>query len=254
MRMRDRNLKFQKLTPERVGEAFVAAGRRRVAGRGRFAVALAGGSTPRLFYDFLARECRDALRWDRVHFFWSDERYVPSDHPDSNYGMAREALLDYIDVPADNIHRPETELDDPEEAARRYERELHDVLGDDPRLDWVVLGLGQDGHVASLFPGSPLLVETKRRIAVVEDSPKPPPVRLTMTLPIINDAYEVHFLVTGKGKAEAVRTTLDGPQDLRHFPAQAVQPREGTLTWWLDPDAASLLKKLTSPCYAFAQF
>ncbi len=235
--------RFQSLIPERVGEAFVAAGRRRVTDRGRFVVALAGGNTPRLLYEFLARECRESLPWDRVHFFWSDERYVPPGHPDSNYRMAREALLDHIDVPPANIHRPETDLDDPDEAARRYERELQELLGDDPRLDWVLLGLGEDGHVASLFPGSPLLSETERLVAVVHDSPKPPPTRLTMTLPIINDASEVHFLVTGEAKAEAVRATLEGPRDSRHVPAQAVQPAEGTLTWWLDSDAASLLKK-----------
>ncbi len=208
-------------------------------------VALAGGNTPRLLYEFLARECRSALPWDRVHFFWSDERYVPPGHPDSNYRMAREALLDHLDVPPTNIHRPETELDDPEEAARRCESELLDVLGEKPSLDWMLLGLGEDGHVASLFPGSPLLAETKRRMAIVDDSPKPPPRRLTMTLPIINDASEVHFLVSGKAKAEAVRATLEGPWDFRLVPAQAVQPAKGTLTWWLDPDAASLLKKPT---------
>lgn len=237
--------RIQTLIPERVGEAFVAAGRRRTADTGRFVVALAGGNTPRLLYEFLARECREALPWDRVHFFWSDERYVPPGHPDSNYRTTQATLLDHIDVPAANIHRPETELDDPGEAARRYECELQELLGDDPRLDWALLGLGEDGHVGSLFPGSPLLGETERLVVVVHDSPKPPPIRLTMTLPIINDASEVHFLVSGEAKAEAVRATLEGPPNFRHVPAQAVRPVEGTLTWWLDSDAASLLKKPT---------
>jgi 6-phosphogluconolactonase len=157
--------------------------------------------------------------------------------------MAREALIDYVDMPAVNIHRPNTELDDPEEAAQRYEQRLLDVLGDNLKLDWVFLGLGEDGHVASLFPGSPLLGETERLIAVVRDSPKPPRTRLTMTLRIINDAFEVHMLVTGKAKADAVRATLEGPMDSERFPAQAVQPVEGSLTWWLDADAVRLLKK-----------
>jgi 6-phosphogluconolactonase len=194
-------------------------------------------------YRFLALEYRESVPWECVELFWTDERYVPPDHPDSNYRMTRESLLDHVDIPAANIHRPETERDHPEEAARRYERRLLDVLGDNPKLDWVLLGLGEDGHVASLFPGSPLLGETDRWVVVVRESPKPPPIRLTMTLPIINDASEIHFFVTGKAKAEVVRSTLEGPADHERFPAQAVQPTEGTLTWWLDADAAGLLKK-----------
>jgi 6-phosphogluconolactonase len=226
-----------------VGEAFVDAARRRIADAGRFVVALAGGNTPRILYRFLALECRKPISWECVELFWTDERLVPPGHPDSNYRMTREALLDHVDIPAANIHRPETERDDPEEAARRYEQRLFDVLGDNPKLDWVLLGLGEDGHVASLFPGSPLLRETDRWVAVVRDSPKPPPIRLTMTLPIINDASEIHFLVTGRAKAEVVRATLEGPMEPERFPAQAVQTAEGNLTWWLDADAASLLKK-----------
>lgn len=208
----------------------------------RFRVALAGGSTPRLLYGLLATEYREAIAWERVHFFWSDERYVPPDHPDSNYRMVRQALFDQVDMPSDNLHVPPTGLEDPEEAARRYEEELQSCLGGEPRFDWVLLGLGEDGHTASLFPGASSLDERSRLVIVVRDSPKAPPVRLTLTLRALNLASEIHFLVTGSSKAEALRSTLEGPSDPKRFPAQGVKPARGTLTWWIDEGAAKMLK------------
>ena len=221
-----------------VAEAFVA----RASESERFSVALAGGGTPRLLYELLATECHDRVPWERIHFFWSDERYVPLDHVESNTRMVRQVLLDRVDVPEENIHVPPVELADPEEAARRYEEDLRRFFGSgEPRLGWVLLGLGEDGHLASLFPGSPSLAESNRWVIVVRDSPKPPPVRLTMTLPIINHGSAIHFLVVGAGKATALSSTLEAPEDPSRLPAQAVRPTNGTLTWWLDEQAASKL-------------
>lgn len=225
-----------------VAEAFVE----RASVGGRFSVALAGGNTPRLLYELLATDYQDRIPWERVHFFWSDERFVPLDHAESNTRMVRQALLDRIALPKDNVHVPPVDLTDPEEAAKKYEDELRTFFGTgEPRLGWVLLGLGEDGHLASLFPGSPSLAERDRWVLAVRDSPKPPPVRLTMTLPLLNQAEEIHFLVTGVGKAEALSSTILGPPGSESSPAQRVRPINGTLTWWLDEEAASKLNPST---------
>jgi 6-phosphogluconolactonase len=185
----------------------------------------------------LASEFRDAIPWEDVHIFWSDERYVPPDHPESNQRFVCEALLDRVPLREKNIHRSSTTLDDPEDAARLYEEEIHDPL------DWMLLGLGDDGHFASLFPGSSALEEKERSVIVVRDSPKPPPLRLTFTLPLVNRSNQVHFMVSGSGKAEALRSTLEGPPDPSRWPAQAVRPSRGSLTWWVDEEAAGKLSR-----------
>lgn len=231
-----------------VAQDFVGSVRERTSGDARFSLALAGGSTPRLLYDLLGTEFRNQVSWERVHFFFSDERYVPFDHPESNYQMVRKALFDRIDVPVANVHRPRTDLDDPEEAAARYEEELRNYLGTGgPGLDWVLLGLGEDGHIASLFPRSAALTETERWITVVRDSPKPPPLRLTMTLPCINRASQVHFLVGGGGKAKALHAALEGPPDPIALPAQCVEPAGETVIWWVDEEAAPVALEATGP-------
>jgi 6-phosphogluconolactonase len=226
-----------------LAEALVVAARERASGGGRFSVALAGGSTPRLLYEILATEFREKAPWEHIHFFWSDERYLPPDHADSNVLMAREALFDRVNVPAENIHAPPTDLEDPEQAAIFYEDAIRELLAPEkPCLDWVLLGLGEDGHFASLFPDSSALEERTRLVIAVRNCSKPPPVRLTMTLPLINQAAHVHFLVSGIGKADALHSTLEGPDDPSRWPAQRLQPTQGTLTWWLDDDAASRLR------------
>ena len=207
-----------------------------------FTVALAGGATPRTLYEVLATEYRQEVPWKSVHLFWSDERYVPLDHPDSNYRLVREALLDLIEIPPMNIHAAPTGFDRPDEAARVYERVLRDPTGSG-RLDWILLGLGEDGHLASLFPRSPALGETRRWVVAVRSSPKPPPVRLTFTLPLMNRAAQIHFLVSGCEKAEALRSAVEGPYDRSRFPAQGVRPINGSVTWWADQQAAGGLKK-----------
>ena len=198
---------------------------------GPFTVALSGGSTPKLLYQLLADQFHTQVPWSRTQFFWSDERHVPPDHPDSNYRMAYEALLSRVPVQDNNVHRIHSENPSAEEAADEYEKEIV------PRLDLILLGLGTDGHTASIFPGSDVLHETKRLIAApwVE---KLNTYRITMTLPMLNNGASVLFLVSGKEKAEIVKEVLEGP---KKYPAQFVQPTNGELIWMLDKDAASNL-------------
>lgn len=207
--------------------------REAVAQRRRCDVALAGGGTPRRMYELLSAHAD--IPWTNVHLFWGDERYVPHDHPASNFRMARQALLARIDIPAGNVHPMPTDHADPGEAARTYEAVLRAHFGSDPRFDLILLGLGPDGHTASLFPGSAALLEVQRWVVAVT-APADPPIRLTLTLPILNRAAQVHFLVTGHDKAEALRRARRGNTDA--CPASRVQPADGTLTWWVDRAAA----------------
>lgn len=229
-------------------EALVSASAEAVQASGRFAVALAGGATPRALYERLARDAsrRDAPDWGRIHVFWGDERCVPPEHPDSNYGMATAALLAKVPVPASHVHRMQGEEPDPDRAAARYEAELRAVLSGSapdapPRLDLVLLGLGADAHTASLFPGSPLLRETSRLVAatyVAELAAH----RLTMTPPLINAAARILFLVSGETKAAALRDVLEEEERPELRPAQCVRPVRGTVLWIADAAAASFLK------------
>ena len=222
--------------------AFAEAARRAVRERGRFSAALAGGGTPRTLYRSLAAGFRDSIPWSGVHLFWSDERFVPPEDPDSNYRMVRDSLLELVPVPEGNVHRPETELGDPDDCARRYEDALRSFFDPEPpRFDWMLLGLGEDGHVASLFPGAEALEERRRLILAVRDSPKPPRVRLTMTLPLINQSREIHFLVSGRGKHGILFDVLRGSEN--GLPARRVEPGKGSLHWWLDRAAAASEQK-----------
>lgn len=233
---------------ERAARRFVEAGRAAVAARERFAVALSGGSTPEPLFEALARpELRSAVAWESTRLFWADERCVPPDHPDSNYRLARATLLEAVGVPAERVHRMRGEEPDPERAAARYEREMREVLspepGSLPRLDLVLLGIGADGHTASLFPGSDAVAERDRLAVAVRSSEtamQPPIVdRITLTPPAINAARDVLFLVTGERKAPAVAAVLEGPREPERWPAQSVDPVEGSVAWLLDTAAAS---------------
>jgi 6-phosphogluconolactonase len=187
------------------------------------------------------------LPWDALELFWSDERVVPRDHADSNYRMVRETLLATDPVAEDRIH-PMVASDDLDEAdledvAASYERVLRDATGGEaPALDAVLLGLGPDGHIASLFPGAGAVGRSDRLVVAVRDSPKPPPRRLTLTSAFIKRSAAVHLIVIGASKADAVLETLEGPHDPDRWPAQRLVPVHGTLTWWLDAAAASTLR------------
>lgn len=227
-------------------DEFVRRANESSKGSDTFSVALSGGSTPkRLFRALASEENRGRVAWDRVHFFWGDERYVPPDHPDSNFGAARDLLLEPLAVPADNIHRFKTELGDPVEAANQLETELRDFFklrheGQLPRFDLVLLGLGLDGHTASLFPGSAALAEDVRLVSAnwVE---KLGSFRLTLTARAFNNAVRILFLVTGAEKARVVRDVLEAETETARFPAQLIQPCNGDLFWYLDRDAAAQL-------------
>ena len=200
-------------------------------------VALSGGSTPKLMFQMLADQFRDDVPWDKIHFFWSDERHVPPDDPESNYRMANETLLSHVNG---IVHRIPSENPDAAAAANEYEQTLVEVTKQTlPRLDLIFLGLGTDGHTASIFPGSEVLHETKRLVAApyVE---KFNSYRITMTLPLLNNGATVVFLVSGAEKAEIVKAVLEGENK---YPAQAVKPTEGELIWMLDKEAAAYLSK-----------
>lgn len=224
---------------------FVTLGASAIAERGQFSVALAGGSTPEASYELLATErTATSLDWSRVHFFWGDERCVPPDHPNSNYRMAREALLDHLPLSPGNIHRIHGEME-PERAARTFSDDLVTFFGAAlPAFDLVLLGLGNDGHTASLFPGSAVLRERVRPAAAVTAHYQDRPAyRVTLTLPAINAARQILFLVSGVAKAEIVAAVLEGPTG--RYPAQAVRPGSGRLGWMLDAPAAGQLGRGT---------
>lgn len=223
-------------------EEFAKLARQAIAAHGEFTVALAGGSTPRAAYQFLATA--PGVAWEKVHIFFGDERCVPPEHPDSNYGMALEALLSRVTVPAANVHRMKGEVE-PAAAAEQYAGELrrHFRLsnGDLPRFDLIMLGMGDDGHTASLFPGSAALTETSRLVAAnwVEKFQQ---YRLTLTFPVVNNAAEVMFLIAGAAKAKVVGEIFgkNGPPD--RYPVQKIHPTAGRTLWLLDRAAAQLLK------------
>jgi len=231
-------------TPAEIAEAaardFAARAQEAIEESGRFAVALAGGSTPKATYEALARDHAEDVDWARVHVFFGDERTVPPDHEDSNYRMAHEALLSR--VPVGGVHRMRGESP-PAEAAAAYEEELRRFFGagGSPSLDLILLGLGEDGHTASLFPETSALDVTDR-LVVANPVLKLETTRLTLTIPFINAAKAVTFLVAGEGKAEALREILEGDADPRAYPAKLVHPESGDLTWMVDRAAASLLK------------
>ena len=214
--------------------------------RGRFSVALSGGNTPRAVYSLLASEHKQ-LPWDRIHIFFGDERHVPPDHPDSNFRMANESLLGRVPIPEKNVHRIRAELE-ADAAAKEYEQELreffHLINHDWPCFDLIFLGIGDDGHTASLFPGSKALTEASRRV-VANWVEKFQSFRITVTFPVLNHAAEVVFMVSGAGKAQILSEVLR--PGARKYPAQNVQPQNGHLLWLVDQDAGSLLRLATPP-------
>jgi 6-phosphogluconolactonase len=209
-----------------------------IAGRGRFTIALSGGNTPKPVYERLALA---PLDWARVYVAFGDERCVPPDDPRSNYHMARAALLDRVPIPAGNVLRMRGE-DPPEEAAARYADDLRNALGENGRFDLVLLGLGDNGHTASLFPGLAVVTETSRTVMAcyVEVVGM---WRLTLTPPPINGARRVAFLASGEGKADVLHRVLQGPRKPVELPAQAIRPSERPAVWLIDAAAAAKLER-----------
>lgn len=210
----------------------------------RFIVALSGGNTPRALYSLLAAsEFRDRIPWPKIHVFWGDERCVPPSHRESNYGLAYETLISRVPLPRENVYRMKGE-EDPQIAAFDYEQSLRKFFGLSdrglPRFDLIFLGIGEDGHTASLFPGSEILRE-KRRLACAAYVKRFKSNRLTLTLPVLNDAANIFFLVAGEGKASALRDVLQGRNDPHALPAQRIRPKKGRVVWFVDEAAAGLL-------------
>jgi 6-phosphogluconolactonase len=206
-------------------------------------VALSGGTTPRALYTLLASApYRAQVDWSRIDFYFGDERGVPPDHPDSNYRLASDSLFRPNGISSGQVHRMRGEMEDLSAAADLYTTELTAVVDEGlPRFDLVLLGLGPDGHTASLFPNNWALHECVRWVVSIRDAPKPPSRRLTLTVPVFNHARQVMFLVAGADKAAAVREVLRGSAPADHYPAKLIQPGAGRVLWLLDEGAGSLL-------------
>jgi 6-phosphogluconolactonase len=208
-----------------------------ISAHGFFVVALSGGSTPRRLYALLSSSpYQTTIDWRRIHLFWADERCVPPDHPESNYALLRDSLLVHVPLPRSNVHRIEGEKE-PGEAARKYEQSIREFFGTHvPAFDLVMLGVGEDGHTASLFPGSTTLHEVSRTaVPVYRETNKMN--RVTLTLPVINHASHVLFLAAGKAKAGVIKNILY-EENSKGYPAGLVWPTSGTLAWFLDREAA----------------
>ena len=223
------------------------AARAAIARSGRFALVLTGGSTPKGLYELLASdEWRSRIEWSKVHLFWGDERFVPATDPQSNYGMAKAALIDHLQLPAANIHRIVTENTTPESCANSYEDDIRAFFkappGVFPSFDFVLNGMGSNCHVLSLFPGMQTIHE-KSRLVVSDYIPEVAMDRITMTSPLVNAAREVVMLVAGADKAKALREVLYGPENVDEKPAQLIDPKRGELIWMLDQDAAAQLPR-----------
>ena len=223
-------------------ERFVELGQAAIDARGCFSVGLAGGSTPKRAYELLASEAyREQLNWSKVHIFFGDERCVPPDHSESNYRMANEALISRVSIPPPNVHRING-LGDAVANASLYEDELRTFFNAAswPRFDLVLLGMGDDGHTASLFPGTKALVEPRAWV-VANWVEKFGTFRITLTAPAINHAANIAFLVTGATKAERLLEVLRGALDPEKLPSQLIQPLDGSLFWLVDKAAAGRL-------------
>ena len=225
-------------------EEFVRAARAAIGAQGRFTVALSGGSTPKALYSLLASNYAD-FAWNRVFLFFGDERHVPPTDPESNYRMVKESLLTKIAIPAENVFRVPAENPDAAAAAADYEAQLRRFFqiksGEFPRFDLILLGLGPDGHTASLFPDSAALDE-QSRLVVANWVAKFNTYRITLTFPVLNRAAEIMFLASGPDKAEILHQVLEA-KNIPPLPSQRVEPSDGKLLWMLDEPAAAKLAR-----------
>src|SRR6201992_4057699 len=221
---------------------FVKTAASSIATHGQFSVALSGGNSPKKLYELLASPSyKDKVEWNKVHFFFGDERYVPHPDPQSNYLMAKKALLEPLDLSYKQIFPIDTSLS-PEEAAKKYTTDINYYFaGTEVRFDLILLGLGDNSHTASLFPHTPVLHD--KTVSVKEVFLEDLQVfRITMTAPLINQAHHIAFLVYGEGKAVAVHHVIEDKKDIENYPAQLIKPQDGDLQWFLDKEAASQLK------------
>ena len=222
---------------------FVKSAREAIESHGQFSVALSGGNSPKKLYELLAsEEFRQQVAWDKVCFFFGDERYVPADDPENNALMARQAMFAPLHIPDAQIFQVNTTLP-PQQAAEAYAQRIYaHFKGNPAQFDLILLGLGDDAHTASLFPGTPVLQEQAASVKAVFLESKQV-YRITLTAPLINQAKAVAFLAYGAGKANAVQQVLEGERNITKYPAQLVQPQQGDIHWFLDEEAAALLRQ-----------
>lgn len=227
----------------RAAEEIVHISGESICTHGQFSLALTGGNTPADVYSLIATRFHLSVDWNAVHLFWGDERCVPPDDPASNYGMAHRTMLSKLNLDPGQIHRMRGE-DPPEQGASKYETELKDFFsldeGEFPAFDLILLGLGDNVHIASLFPGHPAIHE-QQRLAVAVEVDAPQRHRITLTPPVLNNAVRVMFIVAGQNKAQAVKAALEGPRNYDQYPAQIIEPTHGEVMWLLDRPAASML-------------
>lgn len=218
-----------------------------IAGTGRFTLALSGGRTPVTLFQKLA-ELQKPLSWDRIHIFIVDERFVPFDSEESNFGMIHRTLLSRVDIPEENVHPIQTDTGSPRDSAEKYEEELRSFfrtqLNEFPKMNLILLGMGKDGHTASLFPGTAALHETVRPAVAVSSGEQTKRQRISITLPLINHAENIIFMVSGKQKAAVVRDVVE--KEIDSLPASQVRPGKGNLFFFLDEEAGSLLFRTQS--------
>jgi 6-phosphogluconolactonase len=222
--------------------SFIEIANKSIEERGRFLAALSGGSTPMRLYELLGNQFQDEVDWSFIHFFWGDERCVPVDDPGNSYGQTKKVLFDKINIPNANIHRVLSELE-PDSASREYARTLK--VFSEPPLDWprfdlALLGMGEDGHTASLFPNSPVEMDSPT-LAVTANYQGRPANRVTLTPKVLNSSRNVMLLVTGKAKAVTLSRVLSGIHIPEELPAQRIAPEDGSLIWLVDEEAGSLL-------------
>jgi 6-phosphogluconolactonase len=235
---------------KRAAQEFVQAAASAVREKNAFKVALAGGSTPKALYSLLVNDpvLRSQVPWDKTHLFFGDERHVPPDHPDSNFRMATEAMISKSPLKPEQVTRIKGENPDADQAALEYEKTLRDFFnlkaGDFPRFDLVLVGMGNEGHTLSLFPGTKAL-HADGRIAVRNWVGKLATDRITLTAPAASNAAEILFMVTGADKAPALKSVLEGPFEPDQLPAQSLQPKNGKLLWLVDASAGSMLTTAT---------
>jgi 6-phosphogluconolactonase len=210
--------------------------------REKLYIAISGGSTPKIIFQTLAKDFKEKIEWNKIHLFWGDERCVPPDHPESNFGTAKNYLLDYIEIPESNIHRIKGE-NNPEEEAVIYSEEVIKnlpVTGGLPRFDVIMLGLGEDGHTASIFPDQMKLLSSEK-ICDIAIHPYTKQKRITMTGKVINNAERIFFLVTGESKANILSDILTKKDNYENYPASHIKPLDGILEWYVDKEAAGFI-------------
>jgi len=226
---------------EALAELFIKDAKLAIAKSDRFSVALSGGSSPKKLYQLLASKYRNDIDWKKIYFFFGDERYVAHNHPDSNYLMAKNAMLDTLEISENQVFKVDTALD-PASAALAYQRWICGFFDDQPVFDLILLGLGDDAHTASIFSGTELVWIDEELVKEVYLKDKEV-YRISFTAPLINNARHIAFLTFGANKADAIKAVLEGEHDVAKYPAQLVKPVNGRLDWFVDEAAVSKLQR-----------